>query len=231
MLGSTCSLAKKNFKVNVACADGMLMSPVTFPEVSGQFFWCTKWVWRENKDVITLRYPLISSYSSQNGSSIMSPTCGMPGLRVRHEADIRRAAAPGYIPACGLNAEHIYISLKRTWVRPDQSRAWISPSLLQFDPFFNFLHFQLTSNGSQSYILHYTQFWAVNAALLLTLLGLIDSWRLRIMTHNLKEPSGVTATGFADGWFKLKLTLALKFGALFSHYTPLYTQFILIRKS
>lgn len=38
MLGSTCSLAKKAFKVNVACADGMLMSPVTFPEVSGQFF-------------------------------------------------------------------------------------------------------------------------------------------------------------------------------------------------
>lgn len=38
MLGSTCSAAKKAFKVNVACADGMLMSAVTFPEVSGGLF-------------------------------------------------------------------------------------------------------------------------------------------------------------------------------------------------
>lgn len=38
MLGSTCSAAEKAFKVNVACADGMLMSAVTFPEVSGGLF-------------------------------------------------------------------------------------------------------------------------------------------------------------------------------------------------
>lgn len=31
-------LAEKASKVNVACADGMLMSPVTFPEVSTHFF-------------------------------------------------------------------------------------------------------------------------------------------------------------------------------------------------
>lgn len=38
VLGSTCSPAEKAFKVNVACADGMLMSPATFPEVSGGLF-------------------------------------------------------------------------------------------------------------------------------------------------------------------------------------------------
>lgn len=32
-----CSPAEKAFKVNVACSAGMLMSPVTFPEVSGRF--------------------------------------------------------------------------------------------------------------------------------------------------------------------------------------------------
>lgn len=32
-----CSPAEKAFKVNVVCSAGMLMSPVTFPEVSGPF--------------------------------------------------------------------------------------------------------------------------------------------------------------------------------------------------
>lgn len=38
MLGGTRSPAEKAFKANVACADSMLMSPVTFPEVSSVFF-------------------------------------------------------------------------------------------------------------------------------------------------------------------------------------------------
>lgn len=38
MLGGTRSPVEKAFKANVAYADGMLMSPVTFPEVSSVFF-------------------------------------------------------------------------------------------------------------------------------------------------------------------------------------------------
>lgn len=38
VLGGTRSPAEKAFKANVACADSMLMSPITFPEVSSVFF-------------------------------------------------------------------------------------------------------------------------------------------------------------------------------------------------
>lgn len=39
---------------------------------------------------------------------------------------------------------------------------------------------------------------------------MIDGWRLRVVTRNLKEPSTVAASVFLFGGFKCKATLALK---------------------
>lgn len=45
------------------------------------------------------------------------------------------------------------------------------------------------------------QFCAVNPSLLAVLLRVIDGWRLRIVTRNLKEPSTVAARVFLFGGF------------------------------
>lgn len=54
------------------------------------------------------------------------------------------------------------------------------------------------------------QFCAVNPSLLPVSLRMIDGWRLRIVTCNLKEPSTVAASVFLFVGFKCKPTLALK---------------------
>lgn len=135
-------LLKKAFKVNVACTDGMLMSPLTFPEVSGGFFFffcCALRVWRENKDVIMLRCPLISSYSSQNGSSSRWDARARGQVLSRHQKRSCSGLTRLHPRLQGGRLAHLHQAGANRLQRPGQSRDF-KPHCSEFVSFFGFLH-------------------------------------------------------------------------------------------